>query len=182
MARKQLIKVLALMCFFNSSFVVADCSNKSELGNGDWQETVVSKEASLRLLEAEFLQALKDSTACQDSVSSRTAGNHGANNNGLPASPTGGASAALTENLADQAQTQTPASGPRGVISESYGDATRRRETSVAEANDTRTVRDETVSEEDNLKRVLREAIATEPNAEKRRALITRYESLFGPL
>ena len=52
----------------------------------------------------------------------------------------------------------------------------------TAQANDIRTVIDDTVSEEDNLKKVLREAIATESDLEKRQALITRYESLFGPL
>jgi|SaaInlStandDraft_1057018.scaffolds.fasta_scaffold90698_2 hypothetical protein len=182
MTGNQLLKVLALMGLFNSSLVVADCNKQSELGNGDWQETVVSPEVSVKLLEAEFLKSLKDGIACKGTVSSRTAGSQDANNNGSPASPTGGASVALTDNLVDQVQTEAPVSGRRGVSSASYGDVMSRRGTSAAEANDARTVRDDTVSEEDNLKRVLREAIATETDAEKRRALISRYESLFGPL
>lgn len=182
MTGKKLVKVLVLTCSVSSSLAVADCKKQPELGNGDWQETAVSPEASLRLLEAEFLKSLKNATDCNNSVSAQTTSNQGGSNNGLPASPTGGASAALADNTVDQVQTEVAASGRQGAGSESYADATSRRKTSAAQANDIRTVSDDTASEEDNLKRVLREAIATEPDLEKRQALITRYESLFGPL
>lgn len=182
MTGKKLAKVLVLTCSVSSSLAVADCKQQPELGNGDWQETAVSPEASLRLLEAEFLKSLKNATDCNNSVSAQTTSNQDGSNNGLPASPTGGASAALADNTVDQVQTEVAASGRQGAGSESYANATSRSKTSAAQANDIRTVSDDTASEEDNLKRVLREAIATESDLEKRQALITRYESLFGPL
>jgi hypothetical protein len=180
MTGTQLVKVLVLTCSVSSSLATADCRKQPELGKGDWQDTVVSTEASLRLLEAEFLKSLKNATDCDKSVSAQTTSNQVGSNNGLPASPTGGASAALADSTVDQVQTEAAASGRQGVGSESYADAKSRSESSAAQANDIRTVSDDTASEEDNLKRVLREAIATESDLEKRQALITRYESLFG--
>ena len=182
MTGKKLVKVLVLTCSVSSSLASADCNKQPELGKADWQETVVSPEASLRLLEAEFLTSLKNTTDCNNSVNAQTTSNQGGSTSGLPASPTGGASAALADITADQVQTEVAASGRQGAGSESYGDTTSRSETSTAQANDIRTVSDDTVSEEDSLKKVLREAIATESDLEKRQALTTRYESLFGPL
>ena len=182
MTGKKLVKLLVLTCSVSSSLASADCNKQPELGKGDWQGTVVSPEASLRLLEAEFLKSLKNTTDCNNSDSAQTTSKQGGSTNGLPASPTGGASAPLADITADHVQTEVAASGRQGAGSESYGDTTSRSETSAAQANDIRTVSDDTVSEEDNLKKVLREAIATESDLEKRQALITRYESLFGPL
>tara|TARA_B100000035_G_scaffold283657_1_gene266023 strand:- start:265 stop:813 length:549 start_codon:yes stop_codon:yes gene_type:complete len=182
MTGKKLVKALVLTCSVSSSLAIADCKKQPELGKGDWQETVVSQEASLRLLEAEFLKSLKNTTDCNNSVSAQTTSNQGGSNNGLASSPTGGASAALADNTVDLVQTEIASSGRQGAGSERYADATSRSETSAAQANDIRIVSDDTVSEEDNLKKVLREAIATESDLEKRQALITRYESLFGPL
>lgn len=182
MTGRELFKAVVFAGSFSSSLVVADCNKQPELGNGDWQETVVSPEASLRLLEAEFLKSLKNATDCNASVSAQTTSNQGGSNSELPASPAGGVSTASTENITDQAQTEVPASGRQAADSASYADAMSRSESSAAQANDIRTVSDDTVSEEDNLKRILREAIATESDLEKRQALITRYESLFGPL
>ena len=182
MTGKKLVKALVLTCSISSSLAVADCKKQPELGKGDWQETIVSPEASLRLLEAEFLKSLINTTVCSNDGSAQTTSNQGGSNNGSPASSTGGASAVLADNTVDQVQTEVAVSGRQGAGSESYAAATSRSETSTAEANDIRTVRGDTTSEEDNLKRVLREAIATESDLEKRRALITRYESLFGPL
>lgn len=182
MTGKKLVKVLVLTCSVSSPLALADCKKQSELGKGDWQETVVSPKASLRLLEAEFLESLKSATDCNDRVSTQTTSNQGGSNNGLPASPTEGASAALTDNPVDPVQTEVAASGRRGAGSVSYADASSRSETSAARGNDIRTVSDDAASEEDNLKRVLSEAIAKESDLEKRQALITRYETLFGPL
>ena len=81
---------------------------------------MVSPEASLRLLEAEFLKSLKNTTDCNNSVSAQTKSNQGGSTNGLPASPTGGASAALADITADQVQTDVAASGRQGAGSESY--------------------------------------------------------------
>lgn len=182
MTGKKLVKILVLACSVSSSLATADCKKQPELGKGDWQETVVSPEASVRLLEAEFLKSLKNATDCNNSVSAQTTNNHGGGNNGLPALPTGGASAALADITVDQVQTEVATSGRQAAGSESFADATSRSETSAAQANDIRAVSDDTASEEDDLKKVLREAIATESDLEKRQALITRYESLFGPL
>lgn len=182
MTGAKLVKVLVLTCSVSSSLATANCNKQPELGNGDWQETAISPEASLRLLEAEFLKSLINATDCNNSVSTQAASNQGGRNNGLPASPTGDASAALADITVDHIQTEVAASGRQGAGSESYADATRRSETSAARANDITTVSDDTASEEDNLKKVLREAIATESDLEKRQALITRYELLFGPL
>ena len=131
MTGKKLVTALVLICSISSSLVKADCRKQPELGKGDWQETVVSPEASLRLLEAEFLKSLKIRLIA-NSVSAQTKSNQ-ASTNGLPASPTGALQPA--DITADQVQTDVAASGRQGAGSESYGDTTSHSEIS-AQAND----------------------------------------------
>lgn len=166
-----LIGILMLI----SQFTSGDCSRQASLGAGNWKETVLSADGRLKMLEAELRQSLQQNTECEEDGKTRNVARAGAGEQSPFQSSTGFKTTEISES---DTSYESRASGEGSILTEEMEAG--RVKSRIVERADERLGEGQILSEEDELRRVLREAIVNENDPIKRRALVTRYEQLFG--
>jgi ribosomal protein S9 len=174
-----LIQILLVLIALIPLHNFADCESKTMIGSGDWKGNVLSAEQRIKLLESELRLSLQGLSGCdQTSTDSTAAASQDSNSQteavALPAS--GNMSANGSENPQETGEVLA-----RDQVNDPLNDNGLRRSAS-SQRVDVNVRGGNVSSEEDELRKVLLEAIERETDPVKRRALIERYEQLFGAI